>query len=136
MRKSGWIVIIVVLIVIAAAAVALTHKSSYNSQSTGQTPPNTNNQAASNVNQPGAVGTVNIKDMMFTPSQITVSKGATVTWTNNDTTSHTVVADLGNGPNSSPIAPGGKYSYTFDQAGSYQYHCSIHPSMRGTIVVK
>lgn len=139
MRKSGWIVIIVVLIVIAAAAVALTHKSGYNSQSsTYQTPPKTNSQAASNSSGQSASGTVDIKNMMFTPSQITIAKGGTVTWTNNDSVTHTVVDDLSNvgGPNSGDIAPGQNYSFTFTKSGSFQYHCGIHPSMRGTIVVK
>lgn len=79
-----------------------------------------------------------MKNMMFTPPQISVSKGAKVTWTNNDSTAHTVIDDLSNvgGPASGTIEPGSTYSFTFTKAGSYQYHCSIHPSMRGTIVVK
>jgi plastocyanin len=81
---------------------------------------------------------VDIKNMAFTPSQISVDKGGTVTWTNNDSVTHTVVDDLSNvgGPNSGDIAPGNTYSFTFNKTGSFQYHCSIHPSMRGTIVVK
>jgi plastocyanin len=76
--------------------------------------------------------------MLFTPSQITVAKGGTVTWTNNDNTTHTVEDDLSNvgGPASGDIPPGGTYSFTFNKTGSFQYHCRIHPSMRGTIVVK
>jgi plastocyanin len=76
--------------------------------------------------------------MVFTPPQITVQKGGTVTWTNNDKTTHTVIDDLANvgGPNSGDIAPGASYSFTFNKTGSFQYHCRIHPSMRGTIVVK
>ena len=76
--------------------------------------------------------------MMFTPSQITVAKGGTVTWTNNDTKAHTVVDDLSNvgGPNSGSIAPGGAYSFTFNKTGSFQYHDQLHTSMRGTIVVR
>lgn len=136
MRRSGWIVIIIVLIVIAAVAVTLTRNSSSPSQAYQPAPKTNNNAQASNINQPTAAGKVDISDMMFTPSQINISKGDTVTWTNSDSVAHTVTADNGNGPNSSPIAPGDKYSYTFTQAGSYQYHCSIHPSMRGTIVVK
>jgi len=75
---------------------------------------------------------------MFTPPQISVQKGGTVTWTNNDSIAHTVIDDLSNvgGPASGNIEPGSTYSFTFDKTGSFQYHCSIHPSMRGTIVVK
>jgi plastocyanin len=75
---------------------------------------------------------------MFTPSQITIQKGGTVTWTNNDTMTHTVTDDLNNvgGPASGEIQPGSTYSFTFNKTGSFQYHCTIHSSMRGTIVIK
>ena len=135
MNRNGLIGIIVALIIVIGAAIALTHKSANNS-------PSNNSQTASqtgqaNSSQP-ASGTINIRDMMFTPSQITVAKGGTVTWTNNDSTTHTVIDDLANvgGPHSGDIAPGQSYSFTFNKTGSFQYHCSIHPSMRGTIVVK
>lgn len=105
---------------------------------TNNTSQNSTGSAAANSSQAPAAGTINIRDMMFTPSQISVAKGGTVTWTNNDTTTHTVVDDLSNvgGPNSGDIAAGSSYSFTFNKTGSFQYHCSIHPSMRGTIVVK
>lgn len=134
MRRSILAAVVVVIILIAAGAIALTHKSNPNAPSsfTGNT-----QSSNSSSNQP-ASGSINIRNMMFTPSQITVAKGGTVTWTNNDTTTHTVVDDLSNvgGPDSGNIPPGGTYSFTFNKTGSFQYHCTIHPSMRGTIVVK
>jgi plastocyanin len=143
MRKLIALIIIIVIVVIAA--VALTHKTNtpnpYNSSTGTQSNTGTQNKTSSNqnnVNQPSAVGSIDIKNMAFTPSQITISKGGTVTWTNNDTTAHTVTDDLSNvgGPASGTIEPGQTYSFTFNKTGSFQYHCSIHPSMRGTIVVK
>jgi len=135
MRKSTLAIIIVVLVLIFGGALALTHKSTNN---TGQSASSSTSSAASNSNQTSPTGKIDIRNMMFTPSQITVAKGGTVTWTNNDSTTHTVVDDLSNvgGPASGDIAPGSTYSFTFDKTGSFQYHCSIHPSMRGTIVVK
>jgi plastocyanin len=136
MRRSGLVLIIILIILIAAVAVALTHKSS---PSTNNSQNNTNNNSTTaNSNSQPATGTINIRNMMFTPSQITVAKGGTVTWTNNDNTTHTVIDDLSNvgGPASGDIAPGSSYSFTFTKTGSFQYHCRIHPSMRGTIVVK
>ena len=135
MRKGVLVTIIVVIILVIGAAIALTHKSYSPSSSSTYSSNSNSNQSASN--QP-ASGTIDIRNMMFTPSQITVAKGGTVTWTNNDSTTHTVVDDLQNvgGPNSGDIAPGTTYKFTFTKTGSYQYHCSIHPSMRGTIVVK
>lgn len=135
MRKSTIATIVIVLVLAIGGAVALTRKSNPPSNPTYS---NTSNSTKSNSNQASATGTIDIKNMMFTPSQITVAKGGTVTWTNNDTTTHTVIDDLNNvgGPASGDIAPGSSYSFTFNKTGSFQYHCRIHPSMRGTIVVK
>jgi plastocyanin len=139
MRRSSLIVLIIVIIVLAGVAAAMVHKSRSNTSPspTSNSQPKSSNNSASSNSQP-ATGTIDIKNMAFTPSQITVAKGGTVTWTNNDSVTHTVVDDLSNvgGPNSGDIAPGASYSFTFTKTGSYQYHCSIHPSMRGTIVVK
>lgn len=134
MGRSALIAIIVIIVVAIGAAAALNHNSKNNTANT----PATSTTTPSTSNQKPASGTVNIKDMMFTPSQISVQKGATVTWTNNDSVAHTVIDDLSNvgGPSSGEIQPGSTYSFTFDKTGSFQYHCSIHPSMRGTIVVK
>jgi len=71
----------------------------------------------------------------YTPNAITVSVGGTVTWTNNDSTSHTSTAN-GGAWNSGSIAPGGKFTMTFSAAGSFPYHCSIHPGMVGTVTVQ
>jgi plastocyanin len=70
----------------------------------------------------------------FTPGSVTISAGASVTWTNNDTVAHTATSDSGafNGS----IAPGAKYSYTFPAKGTFPYHCSVHPGMTGTVVVQ
>ena len=72
---------------------------------------------------------------MFTPMTLTVSVGTTVTWKFEDSTPHTVAAD-DNSFTSSPMSKGQTYTHTFDSAGTVKYHCSIHPFMTGTIVVK
>lgn len=71
----------------------------------------------------------------FVPNPITVSQGATVTWSNTDSTVHTVVADAG-AFSSDQLNQRGTFSFTFGQRGTFTYHCSIHPSMTGTIVVQ
>ena len=128
---------IVGLLVVVAVVAALMHKSDNKSSSNQPASSNTSQQSSNQqpANQQSS-NTVNIVNMMFTPSQITVKKGQTVTWTNNDSMTHTVTIDNGTGPNSGDVEPGATYSYTFQQSGSYQYHCDIHPSMRGTIVVQ
>jgi plastocyanin len=57
-----------------------------------------------------------------------------VTWHNNDSVDHTVTSNSGDF-DSGAIRPGGSYSQTFDTAGVYSYHCSIHPNMHGMVIV-
>ena len=87
----------------------------------------------------GAQGTstlsVTIANLAFSPATLTAKPGTKVTWTNNDSVIHTVTSDTGVF-NSGNIAPGSTFSYTFNSAGSYAYHCTIHPNMKGTILVQ
>ena len=78
--------------------------------------------------------TVTIQNMAFNPSTLNVKVGTTVTWINKDSTTHNVVSDSGLFE-SGDLTNGMSYNYTFNKAGSYPYHCSIHPSMTGTVVV-
>ncbi len=78
--------------------------------------------------------TVTIQNMAFNPSTLNVQVGTTVMWINKDSTTHHVVSDTGVF-DSGDLATGKSYNYTFNQTGSFPYHCSIHPSMTGTIVV-
>lgn len=77
---------------------------------------------------------VSIKNFAFSAGTLTVSSGATVKWTNNDGTAHTVTADDGSF-NSGNIAPGGTFSHTFLATGTVAYHCSIHTSMTASVIV-
>lgn len=70
----------------------------------------------------------------FAPTPLTVAAGTTVTWGNNDSTTHTTTAD-GAGWNQT-FAPGATTTVKFDTPGTYPYHCTIHPFMKGTIVVQ
>jgi plastocyanin len=72
--------------------------------------------------------------MTFTPATITVTAGTTVTWKNNDNMTHTVTAN-DDSYDSGNIGSGSSFSKTFSIAGTYPYHCSIHPSMTGKVVV-
>src|SRR6478735_5759681 len=84
---------------------------------------------------PTATNAVSIMGMAYSPATLTVTAGATVTWTNNDAMAHTVTAD-DNSFDSGTINPGGKYSKVFATAGTIAYHCTIHPTMKASIVVK
>jgi plastocyanin len=78
---------------------------------------------------------VTIKDFAFSPSAITVSIGTTVVWTNEDSVSHTIVSET-MVFQSGTMPTGDTFSYTFNDKGSFDYHCGIHPSMKGTVTVQ
>ncbi len=80
--------------------------------------------------------TVAIKGFAFNPDTLTIKKGAKITWTNEDSAPHTVTSDSGTFLNSVTLHQGESYSQTFDQAGTFSYHCAIHPMMKGTITVE
>lgn len=76
--------------------------------------------------------TVDIKGFAFDPSAITVPRGSTITWTNRDSAPHTVTGDIfGSGS----ISQNGEYSHTFQEAGTFDYHCKIHTNMQGKVIV-
>jgi hypothetical protein len=77
---------------------------------------------------------VNIVDFAFDPAAVEVPVGATVTWTNGGGAPHTATADDGSF-DSRRLQPGESFSQTFDAAGSFPYHCEIHPQMTGTVTV-
>ena len=90
--------------------------------------------AGSSAVAPVSTNLVAIQSFAFGPQAVTVKVGATVTWTQQDEDSHTVTADDGSFA-SAPLANGQTYTHTFTAAGTYAYHCSIHPFMHGTVVV-
>jgi len=82
-----------------------------------------------------AVATVSMDHSTFIPSEITVTPGTTVTWVNNETMPHTVV-DPNKGFRSKTLVKDAKFSFTFTTPGDYDYLCSIHPNMKGKVIVK
>ena len=83
---------------------------------------------------PVAANAVSIQNFAFSPGNITVSAGTTVTWTNNDQEAHTVTA-TDHSFSSQPLSPGDNYHFTFTKPGTYHYLCTIHPFMTATVVV-
>jgi plastocyanin len=77
---------------------------------------------------------VSVVDFAFEPATVTVPAGATVTWTNTGSRPPTVTADDGSF-DSGRLDPGEQFSQTFDQPGTFTYHCGFHPEMQGSIVV-
>lgn len=88
---------------------------------------------------PAGAATValSVHDFAFSPTPLTITAGTTVTVTNSGAATHTWTSDPGDPKqwNSGNVAPGASFSVTFPTAGTYSYHCNIHPFMTGTIVV-
>jgi len=114
-----------VLVIIACMAAGC---SSSPSPSAGTTPPAST----------GGGNTISIKNFAFDPPALTVKTGTGVTWVNNDGTTHTIVSDEGSPAafSSDTLPAGASFSFTFTRPGTYTYHCSIHPAMKGTITVQ
>ena len=99
------------------------------------TAPSAQPSAGPSPTAPAAGGSnVSIANFAFAPASLTVAVGTAVTWTNSDSTGHTVTADDGSFA-SDKLATGATFEETFTEAGTYAYHCSIHSSMTGTITV-
>jgi plastocyanin len=79
--------------------------------------------------------TVKIDNFTFNPPMLKVKAGDTVTFMNQDDIPHTVVA-TNHAFKSKTIDTGEKYAFTFTTAGQYEYFCSLHTHMKGTIVVE
>jgi plastocyanin len=84
---------------------------------------------------------VTIKNFSFNPATLTVKAGTNVTWTNEDSVTHDLtndaIGDIAEGRLFSlDVEPGKTFSFTFNNTGTYNYHCDIHPSMKGAIVVE
>ena len=78
---------------------------------------------------------IEIERFAFSPATTKVPVGATITWYNRESVPCTVTARDGSF-DSGNLPAGGKFTYTFTQAGAFEYYCKIHPYMNGRIAVE
>ena len=90
---------------------------------------------AASVAAPAGGGAVAIKNFTFNPAALTVKVGDTVKWLNGDDTAHTVTFDDTSLGGSGNLNTGNTFELAFSKAGSFTYHCKIHPSMKATVTV-
>lgn len=90
-------------------------------------------QSPTNIESNGNVIQVSIQNFAYSPQTLTVKKGTTVVWTNNDTVIHDVVS---NSFASGKLAKGETFRYTFDKEGTVDYICSYHPAMVAKVIVE
>jgi plastocyanin len=76
-----------------------------------------------------------IKNYAFSASNLTVTKGTKVVWTNEDSVGHSVTSDSGSELASATLSTGESYSHTFTKTGTFPYHCAPHSYMTGTVTV-
>ena len=77
---------------------------------------------------------VKVEGMQFTPATLTVKRGDKVVWRNADLVPHTATA--AGKFDSRVVAPGKSWTWTAGKAGRYDYVCTLHPTMKGTLVVE
>jgi plastocyanin len=87
-------------------------------------------------------GASTLTDTAFQPNPVNVKVGDTVSWTNNDNTIHTVIegnpatgGEVEGGFASEILGPGVTFEHTFNQTGTFEYYCNLHPNMVGTVIV-
>lgn len=133
---SKRVIVAVVVIALVVLGVVLIGRKDNTSTNSNNTTSSNNQPQQSSGAQVSNTNSVAISNMQFSPDNITVKKGTTVTWTNNDGIPHTVTeSDDQSGPSSPTLSSGQTYSFTFNTAGTFKYHCTIHPGMTGTVTV-
>jgi len=90
---------------------------------------------AGQASQPPRTVAIEIDNFKFGVASLEVAQGTTVTWTNRDDVPHTVTSTT-KVFKSPPLDTGETFSFTFKEAGTFEYYCSLHPHMTGKIVVK
>jgi plastocyanin len=131
MKKTLFIGLLVIAVLLSGCTTTTTTQPA-----PGQTP-QTTTPAPTQTPEPSTPAPVSvaIKSSTFTPDIVEISKGTTVVWTNDDGFKHTVTSISG-AFDSGNIDPGKTYSYTFNEAGPFEYSCAIHPSMtHGKVIV-
>lgn len=126
MKKIPIILIIVIAVVLIAGGVLV-----FNGDSEKGGNPDNSDEGSGEENFE-----IEISDFEYSPRTLTIKTGESVTWTNQDSVSHTVTSDSGNELDSELLSNGEAYTHTFNTAGNYEYHCTPHPNMKGTIVVE
>ena len=125
--------VISALVVVSAVACGSDYSSPPTSPSPSPAPAPAAPGPSASVTIP--VGAERLGNRAFAPPDLSIGAGTTVTWVNTDRESHTSTSDAA-GWNSGTVEPGRQFSFTFQNAGTFTYHCSLHPSMVGTVVVR
>ncbi len=135
-RNTGLFIGIAVILAAGVIAVAVINSSNKDNNKSKPAPSQNSSNSTDNSNPVDATA-VSIKNYMFDPMVIKVKAGTSVTWTNKDSVQHNVVADTASSdaPKGPLIGKGQTYSFKFNKAGTYSFHCMPHSYMHGTVIV-
>ncbi len=147
MKKSILFISIALIIIIIVGAfyfLKTPSQQEMNTNTQDNTPQDNSQTHETNTqenSQPQIVTTPSKTDVMisgysFSTSPITINAGTSVVWTNKDSTPHTVTSDSGSELSSGSLSRDASYAHTFSTPGTYKYHCTFHPGMKGTIIVQ
>jgi len=89
-----------------------------------------------NISSLGKTYNIEITNLAFSTLSLTIKQGETVIWKNLDSQTHTVTSDKQDEMSSKLLKTNEVYSHTFNTAGTFDYHCEVHPSMKATIIVE
>jgi plastocyanin len=134
-RVPGALTLVLVLVLALAVAACSSGSGGTSGSPSSAVSPAASAAASAAASTGGGGDSVAIKDFAYGPASIDVTVGTTVAWTNEDSASHTVTADDGSFDSAS-LANGATFSQAFATAGTFPYHCTIHPNMKGTVIVK
>ena len=135
-RKAGLAAALIAILAIIVGIILLGNKN--NSPSQINNSPTAGNIAGSRRGPSSPVSTdkVIIQNFAFSPADIQIKLGAKITWTNYDSSQHTITESDGQiGPQSPPLSHGKSYTFIFKRVGVFHYHCLINPEMKGTVAV-
>lgn len=127
MNKNILIIILVLVIILAGVIYFIqTKNTQFYQLPLNNTPPTENSPQQKVIN-------ITISNFAFSPNIVTAKVGDTITWTNQDAMPHKI---SGSGISSDILQKGQSYSTTFTASGTFDYICSIHPSMKGQIIIQ
>lgn len=124
--KTSWIFGLVVVVIVIGGGLLI-----FGNKKQAPAPSTTTEQSSS-----AQGNNVEIKGFAYQPATLTVKAGTTVTWTNKDSVGHSATSDDGKTFDTGVFAQNETAKVTFNTPGTYNYHCTVHPSIKGTIVVE
>lgn len=136
--NSKVIIGIIVVLVIVGGGYYVWHKHNEMQANTAMQHMNMPSQTQKNsasIAKPTSKNAVTIQNFAFSPASITIKAGQSITWTNEDSIGHSATAD-DNSWDTGVLSQGQSKSITFAKAGTYTYHCSVHPNMKATVIVQ